>query len=513
MQAKKMRASPDRSPVWDGWLGPAPPPPITRVRRSASRIWPYTLQTPAQHELEAFDWGSTELGALDTWPAEVLHAIDSALFSIDVPVTLLLGPQLRYVPNDAYLKVVIPWRDKVVGQPLYSIFPEVRETLGPIFDTVLRNNVHYNQRDAQLFVECKNFREETYFDLNFVPIRLNTGVIVGVYAVVPPVTDRVVSQRRLTILETLSQRPLSANMMTTLVQQMSLLDAFAADFPFAVLYTVDHLHRHARRAYAIGTPQTLPDIVTLDDASDVYKIGSAALTAQIQTSAALHDGVASSQHPLYAHALPVRVPRNSAAKDGPLQQEVLAVLVVGHSPTVSIADEPYKALLRMLAARFTSVASISGTLALERQQYEEQRKQTEAKSEFFSRLSHEFRTTLTLMLAPLGELVEASDSDPDHERRYRLRLVHHNGGRMLRLVNNLLDFSLGESGFERVPKRAIVRDFAMHTAGLVQNFAFAAEAAGIRISTDGCMEPPRPVSVDLSMWEKVLSSDSSLDPH
>ena len=90
-----------------------------------------------------------------------------------------------------------------------------------------------------------------------------------------------------------------------------------------------------------------------------------------------------------------------------------------------------------------------------------------AKTAFFSNISHEFRTPLTLLLGPLeDELAERTDPLPA-ERRERLEAAHRNSLRLLKLVNTLLDFSRIEAG--RVQANYQRTDLA----------AFTAELAGI----------------------------------
>src|SRR5207237_605590 len=69
-----------------------------------------------------------------------------------------------------------------------------------------------------------------------------------------------------------------------------------------------------------------------------------------------------------------------------------------------------------------------------------------AKTAFFSNVSHEFRTPLTLMLGPLDDL-RADTAPPDV--REQATVIHRNALRLLRLVNTLLDFSRIEAGRER----------------------------------------------------------------
>lgn len=76
---------------------------------------------------------------------------------------------------------------------------------------------------------------------------------------------------------------------------------------------------------------------------------------------------------------------------------------------------------------------------VEHQRKEAERVQAldEMKTKFFTNVSHEFRTPLSLILSPLDKIVKKS-TDPDQKKQ--LHLVHRNAKRLLNLVNQLLDF-------------------------------------------------------------------------
>ncbi|MEO7497452.1 MAG: ATP-binding protein, partial [Massilia sp.] len=122
-----------------------------------------------------------------------------------------------------------------------------------------------------------------------------------------------------------------------------------------------------------------------------------------------------------------------------------------------------------------------------------------AKTVFFSNVSHEFRTPLTLMLGPLEESLEAADL-PGAQRE-RLLIAHCNAQRLLKLVNSLLDFSRIEAG--RNDARFVPTDLAALTRDLVSNFSSACAQAGLALTVD-CAPLPSPVHVDREMWEKIV---------
>src|SRR5262249_30124910 len=122
------------------------------------------------------------------------------------------------------------------------------------------------------------------------------------------------------------------------------------------------------------------------------------------------------------------------------------------------------------------------------------------KTAFFSNVSHEFRTPLTLLLGPLEDTLGQSGGLPAAHRE-RLEIAHRNSLRLLKLVNTLLDFSRIESG--RVQASYEPVDLASFTGELASNFRSAIERAGMQLVID-CPPFPTPVYLDREMWEKIV---------
>jgi PAS domain S-box-containing protein len=123
-----------------------------------------------------------------------------------------------------------------------------------------------------------------------------------------------------------------------------------------------------------------------------------------------------------------------------------------------------------------------------------------AKTTFFSNVSHEFRTPLTLMLGPLDDLL-ASHKHLQSEDQERLDVAHRNALRLLKLVNILLDFSRIEAG--RVQAVYEPSDVCKLTAEIGSLFHSAMEKAGLNYSID-CHPVLEPVYLDREMWEKIV---------
>lgn len=64
----------------------------------------------------------------------------------------------------------------------------------------------------------------------------------------------------------------------------------------------------------------------------------------------------------------------------------------------------------------------------------------QAKINFFTTISHEFRTPLTLIIGPLKELITGIDKLDRNELHRKFKIIYGNASKLLLLVNELLDF-------------------------------------------------------------------------
>ena len=84
------------------------------------------------------------------------------------------------------------------------------------------------------------------------------------------------------------------------------------------------------------------------------------------------------------------------------------------------------------------------SLTLERVERENVEKRSKEKLQFFTNISHEFRTPLTLIQGPVESLLEQSSGS--RQLKEQLTIVRNNTDRLLRLINQLLDFRKVETG-------------------------------------------------------------------
>ncbi len=190
-----------------------------------------------------------------------------------------------------------------------------------------------------------------------------------------------------------------------------------------------------------------------------------------------------------AFVVPIVVP--SAAR-------VPAVVVVGASSRLPMNDV-YRGFYPLLGVTIANALATVRAREDERRRAEALAEIDRAKTAFFSNVSHEFRTPLTLMLGPLEQAL--AHSAIAGEERQQLTIAHRNGLHLLKLVKSLLDFSRVEAG--RAQARYEPTDLSAFTAELASNFRSACERAGLALVVD-CPPLSEPVHVDHEMWEKIV---------
>jgi len=447
--------------------------------------------------IRAKDWRATPLGPPEIWPQSMRTAL-SIMLESRFAMVVAWGPDSRFFYNDPYRPVLGAKHPASLGMPGREIFPEVWDVVGPEFERVLRGE-SFAIDDWLLPLDRSGYLENCWFTVSYSPIRDESGGVGGVLAVVADTTDRVQGERRLAILRDLA-RSTDARTAAQACERAS--DIFAAntmDVPFSLAYLLDNDGARARLVASSGLdPDSIAAPVDVDLTIDDRRRWP--LRAAINNREVVVVGNASDRfgplpggpNPEPAHTAVV-LPLARAGTTA-----TYGALVLGVSPRRAL-DERYRSFME-LATEYV-VAGIATATA-----YEEERRRAEAlaelnraKTAFFSNVSHEFRTPLTLLLGPVNELLASGSRAP--EDRKSLELIERNALRLLKLVNTLLDFSRIEAG--RTQPRFAPIDLCAFTADLASAFRSTIERAGLSLRVD-CGPIAEPAYVDREMWEKIV---------
>ncbi len=449
--------------------------------------------------MQSFDWSKTPVGPVERWPQSLKTAVRIMLTS-RYSMWMAWGSEHTFFYNDAYTPTLGIKHTWALGLPASKVWAEIWPDIGPRIERVIKSGEATWDEGLLLFLERSGYPEETYHTFSYSPLADDTGAICGMLCVVTEETDRVIGERRLKTLRDLGARTTLAK---TLEEACRLvvraLGENTADVPFSLLYLTDHDGTTARLCDSSqlqrGTSAS-PETIELKGPKSIFSWPLAESITRdgpvhiIDTRAYIGElpNKPWSVPPKEAIVLPLR----AAALE-----RAVAFLVVGVS-SFRAFDDSYRGFFELVAGQAAVAISNAMAYAEEKKRAEALAELDRAKTAFFSNVSHEFRTPLSLMLGPAEDALADATSP---EQRERLEVLHRNALRLQKLVNTLLDFSRIEAG--RVQATYEPADLAVLTAELASVFRSAVEKAGMRLIVS-CEPLGEPVYVDRDMWEKVV---------
>ncbi|KAB8334241.1 response regulator [Scytonema tolypothrichoides VB-61278] len=447
--------------------------------------------------MRAFDWASTPVGSVETWSQSLKSTVKTLLAS-RYPMILIWGDNLIQFYNDAYSKLIGDKHPAALGTDIRITLAEAWDTLGPMIEEVMATGMA-NWVEAQMLVlERAGYREESYFSLSHAPAEDDLGQIVGMFCVCSEVTQQVLGERRLRLLRDLASKAGETRSVETTCQDLA---AAIAEHPLDVPFALIYLRETDGKTLTLRSSVRLPEgerlsPVSVDVTAPGRHVWSLAQAATGET--VLIEGVDCYKNipggPWNeATRAALVMPIASSTQTAPL-----GVLVAGVSPNRAL-DEGYKSFYELLAAQVSVAVGNAQAYEQERRRAEMLAELDRAKTTFFSNVSHEFRTPLTLMLGPLEDALYDPQFPPN--QRERITVAHRNSLRLLKLVNTLLDFSRIEAG--RMQAVYEPTDLAALTTDLASVFRSAIEKAGLQLVVD-CPPLSEPIYVDRDFWEKIV---------
>jgi len=432
------------------------------------------------------NWAETAFGPREAWPKVLLNAVQ---LLIDLPTSAILfwGQDKLQIYNDGYIEIMGPRHPKYFGAPYRECWPDTYPHINPWMERVLETGDVLKIEKAFFAVTRHGFYEEAFFTFTFSPLRDERGVIRGIFQPCIEVTETVLAERRAETLHALSPR-LDSNDPAKDVIEALLTNPH--DVPFALVFGWDaaeqrleqiaatpgivacpaaaaELQRAARRAAHSSAPVVVEDLTA---ALEGRHIGPWEATAKS------------------ALVLPMR--RTDAAVPR-------GVVVFGLSSALQF-DDRYRGFLEVAASQVTSAIEGASALREARERAEALAELDRAKTAFFSNVSHEFRTPLTLMLGPTEDALHSAEPRLQGDQ---LEMLYRNELRLLKLVNTLLDFSRVEAG--SIQTQLAPTDLPKLTRDFADAFRPAIERAGLAFQVK-CEALPSLVLVDPAMWEKIV---------
>ena len=447
----------------------------------------------AEHE-----WAGTPVGPAQGWPQSLQTALSICLSS-GFPMHVWWGPDLTVFYNDGYVPAMGDKHPAALGRRASEVWREAWHELGPMAESVLAGGGATYSEDQQLFLRRHGYLEETYWTFSYSPIQDESGGVGGIFVAVSDTTSRVLGERRLRVLGDLGElSTVSAGAAEAATRAVvAVLARHRAEIPFVAVYLRapdGSLQLAASSGVVAGSP-VAPRTVHGPDGA-VWRVAHGGAAEVVHGLA--RDVTGQVDPAATGPAIPTDAVVSPLTLAG--RAEPTGVLVTGVNPYRAL-DADYRSFFDLVADQLTTAITDALSYESERQRAEALAELDRAKTTFFSNVSHEFRTPLTLIMGPVAELRAAPDVVSDPRVREELDVVHRNALRLGKLVNSLLDFSRLQAG--RVEARFEPVDLAAYTAELASVFRSAVERVGVAYEVD--VAPlPEPVDVDREMWEQVV---------
>jgi len=447
--------------------------------------------------MRSLDWARTPLGPPQRWP-QSLKTIVRVMLDSRYAMWMCWGPELTFFCNDAYLPTVGIKRDWVLGARADAVWQEIWPDIGPRIDHVLSGGEATWDDGLLLFLERSGFREETYHTFSYSPVYDDRSAIAGMLCVVTEVTDRVIGERRLHALRDLAARSMGVQSVEEACRRAaSVMAQYPFDLPFAGLYLLDpdrnvaHLAASTRELpdaqlphqFALGTGsiEAVGELMRTEQRQRIDNLSKAGITIP----SAWPESVK------LALLLPIKIAGH---------ETLAGFALLGVSPRRSL-DSAYVDFLELIANQTASTITDARAYEAERARAEGLAQLDRAKTTFFSNVSHEFRTPLTLIMSPLEQALHASAGELAPALREELTVAHRNSLRLQRLVTALLEFSRMEAGRTRANFEPV--DVAAMSVELAGTFRTAVERAGLVLEID-CQTLSQPVYLDKDLWEQIV---------
>ena len=451
--------------------------------------------------MRGFDWSRTAVGPVANWPQSLRTAVRIILMS-RYPMFVWWGQELVNLYNDPYRAFLGSKHPAALGKSAREVWAEIWEQIGPRVDAVLLRGESTFDETLLLLMERHGYREETYFTFSYSPLPADGGTIGGLFCAVTEETQQVINERRLRLHRELGAAMAACRTPLQVCESAAKCLASALrDLPFSLIYLLEDDGKTLRRIGETGIDAAHPAAaghVAMDEPllsvwplAQVIETGDAVLVENLGSRFTDLPKGEWGQAPDYAILMPI-------AQQG--QTRPAGVLVAGLNPHLRFGDD-FRGFVSVLSNQIAGALANAVAYETERKRAEQLAELDRAKTQFFSNISHEFRTPLTLMLGPLEEVLpEARERlSPEHSRH--LKAARRNALRLLKLVNTLLDFSRIEAG--RMQALFEPTDLRKLTIEIASVFRSAMEKAGLRYSVQ-CDPLPEPVYVDREMWEKIV---------
>jgi len=443
--------------------------------------------------LRGVDWAASPLGPVRSWPSPLRAAVRTVLAS-KVPMLIWWGPQLIQLYNHAYRALLGDKHPAALGQPAAECWAEIWSAIGPRAASVLDGHGASYFENELLFLERTGYQEETYWTYSYSPISGHSGEVLGVFVANTEVTHREVSSKRMRTLRELGGLSVTEDD-NVCAQALQVLARNRDSVPLAAVYVIGQDgHGRLQASYGLsGRGAELPAVIPAAASSSLLGEVLSSGVPQVTDLASFAPGAVPEPSPL-GPAAPRTIRLQPVWLSG--QPEPHAVLVVGCNPYRAL-DEAYLRFLDLAARQLGIALTDAAAYDAAHHRAEAFAELDQAKTRFFENISHEFRTPLTLMMAPLDALLDDPRLDLPADRRDDVASAR----RAVLRLSRLLEFARADA--DELHAKPELTDLAQLSSDVTSMFRSVVEETGLTLTVDTAAVT-EPIAVDPEMVTKIL---------
>ncbi|MHC2991675.1 hypothetical protein OB13_08785 [Pontibacter sp. HJ8] len=202
--------------------------------------------------MRGYDWNTHPLGNPAHWPQSLKTNIRLLLHS-GFPMFVWWSDEFYMFHNDAYLPALGKKHPKALGARAADAWAEIWHQVGVIAADIMKDGTTFYAENLQLFLDRKDFKEETYWTFSYSPAFDDKGEVAGIFCACYEVTSHVIGQRRLKTLKDISEAlALTENLEQTCQTACDIFHTNPRDIPFNLIYLLNEAGTEARRMGKAG---------------------------------------------------------------------------------------------------------------------------------------------------------------------------------------------------------------------------------------------------------------------